>query len=102
MKKGELDHDMRDRVRSWRWKQTEGRRESLTGIGKGVDCEKTNALWQTPKTFPKVAHAIRIIIAGGINTMEHVAKMKGGSNSCTHCKEGKTDTEHHLNRNALD
>lgn len=28
--------------------------------------------------------------------MEHVARMKGGSDKCTHCDEEKVDTEQHL------
>ncbi len=60
----ELKHDLREKTRQWRWKREVVERPSLAGIEGGVDLHKTNELWSAGTTQPKVAEAVRIVIAG--------------------------------------
>ena len=60
----ELKHDLRERSRQWRWKREVIETPSLKGIEDGVDFQKTNELWYAGSTPPKVAEAVRAVIAG--------------------------------------
>ena len=93
MKNAELNHDLRERTRKWKWARVEKERPSLTGISSGICLERTNELRLSAPA--EVAHALRIIIAGGVITRSYLSKWKG-CNICQHCTEEKVEDEHHL------
>ncbi len=92
MSPGELRHDLRDRLLKLRWSSAESDRPSLTGIASGVDYQRTNELWKRPQTAPKVAQALRTVIAGAVYTKAHF--IEGAT--CRLCNDQKVDSAFHM------